>query len=73
MLVAPKPQEPLLRYLAATNQVVSAAVVAQRGVNEKAAAAPAATDGKPEPSPAGLDPGKAESPAEADASGTGPT
>ena len=29
-LVAPKPQEPLLLYLAATNQVVSAALVAQR-------------------------------------------
>ena len=27
-LVAPKPQEPLLLYLAATNQVVSAALVA---------------------------------------------
>jgi hypothetical protein len=31
-LVAPKPQEPLLLYLAATNQVVSAALVAQREV-----------------------------------------
>src|SRR3990170_1383185 len=29
-LVAPKPQEPLLLYLAATNQVVSAALVAER-------------------------------------------
>ena len=28
ILVAPKPQEPLLLYLAATNQVVSAALVA---------------------------------------------
>ena len=28
VLVAPKPQEPLLLYLAATNQVVSAALVA---------------------------------------------
>ena len=33
-LVDPKPQEPLLLYLAATNQVVSAALVAQREVNE---------------------------------------
>ena len=33
-LVAPKPQEPLLLYLAATNQVVSAALVAQREVDE---------------------------------------
>ena len=29
-LVAPKPQEPLLLYLAVTNQVVSAARVAER-------------------------------------------
>ena len=34
ILVAPKPQEPLLLYLAATNQVVSATLVAQREVNE---------------------------------------
>ena len=33
-LVSPKPQEPLLLYLAATNQVVSAALVAQREVDE---------------------------------------
>ena len=33
-LVAPKPQEPLLLYLAATNQVVSAALVAQREVDK---------------------------------------
>ena len=33
-LVAPKPQEPLLLYLVATNQVVSAALVAQREVDE---------------------------------------
>ena len=33
-LVVPKPQEPLLLYLAATNQVVSAALVAQREVDE---------------------------------------
>ena len=31
-LVGPKPQESLLMYLAATNQVVSAALVAQREV-----------------------------------------
>ena len=30
ILVSPKPQEPLLLYLAATNQVVNAALVAQR-------------------------------------------
>ena len=33
-LVAPKPQEPLLLYLAATNQVFSVALVAQREVDE---------------------------------------
>ena len=33
-LVAPKPQELLLQYLAATKQVVSAAMVAQREVDE---------------------------------------
>ena len=33
-LVAPKPQEPLLLYLEATNQVVSAALVVQREVDE---------------------------------------
>ena len=33
-LVAPRPQEALLLYLAATNQVVSAALLAQREVDE---------------------------------------
>ena len=65
-------QEPLLLYLAATNQVVSAALVAQREVDEEAAAAAESADGKPEPSPAGLGPGKTESPAEAETSATGP-
>ena len=37
-LVAPKPQEPLLLYLTATNQVVSAALVAQRELDEAVAA-----------------------------------
>ena len=36
ILVATKPQEPLLLYLAATNQVVSAALVAQREVDKEA-------------------------------------
>jgi hypothetical protein len=40
-LVAPKPQEPLLLYLAATNQVASAALVAQREVEDEAATATA--------------------------------
>ena len=73
MRVAPKPQESLLLYLAATNLVVSATLVAQREVNKEAAMAAESTDGKPEPSPAGLGSGKTESPAEADASATGPT
>ena len=38
-LVAPKPQEPLLLYLAATNQVVSMTLVAQQQVEEAAATA----------------------------------
>ncbi|XP_073363118.1 uncharacterized protein [Aegilops tauschii subsp. strangulata] len=33
-LIAPRPQEPLLQYLATTNQVVSAVLVAQREVEE---------------------------------------
>ena len=77
ILVAPKPQEPLLLYLAATNQVVSAALVAQREVDEEAVATAESADGEPEPSPAGLGPGKTESPTgfgpgETDASIAGP-
>jgi hypothetical protein len=50
-LVAPKPQEPLLLYLAATNQVVSAALVAQWEVDEGAAATtvPSGEDSEPIP------------------------
>ena len=70
MLVAPKPQEPLLLYLAATNQVVSAALVASREVDEEAVAVAESTDGMLEPFLVGLDPGKTESPAEADANAT---
>src|SRR3989337_38063 len=47
-LVAPKPREPLLLYLAATNQVVSAALLAQWEVDEGAVAAA----GEPESAPA---------------------
>src|SRR4051812_41567546 len=39
VLVAPKPREPLLLYLAATNQVVSGALVAQREVDDDVIAA----------------------------------
>ena len=35
ILVAPRPQEPLLLYLAATNQVVSPTLVAQREVDDE--------------------------------------
>lgn len=38
-LLAPKPQEPLLLYLAVTNQVVSTTLVAQQEVEEAAATA----------------------------------
>ena len=48
ILVAPKPQEPMLLYLAATNQVVSAALVAQREVDEEAVATAGAADGMSE-------------------------
>ena len=41
ILVVPKPQEPLLLYLAATNQVVSAALVAQREIDDEVIAATA--------------------------------
>ena len=59
ILVAPKPQEPLMLYLAATNQVVSAALVAQREVDEEAVTAAEPADGKPKIPPAGPDAGKA--------------
>ena len=72
MLVAPKLQEPLLLYPAATNQVVSVALVAQREVAEEAVATAGLADGKPEIPPAGPDAGKARPPVESDAIGTGP-
>ena len=48
ILVAPKPQESLLLYLAAMNRVVSAVLVAQREVAEEAVATAGLADGKPE-------------------------
>ena len=48
ILVVPEPQAPLLLYPAATNQVVSAALVAQREVDEEAVAMAGLVDGKPE-------------------------
>ena len=67
ILVAPKPQEPLLLYLAATNQVVSAALVAQREVDEEAVAATEPVDGGPKIPPAGPGAGKAGPPGGSDA------
>jgi hypothetical protein len=72
ILVASKPQEPLLLYLAATNQVVSAALVAQREVDEEAVATAGLADGKPEIPPAGPGASKARPPAESGAIGAGP-
>ena len=67
LLVAPKPQEPLLLYLAAPNQVVSAALVAQREVDEEAVMAAEPADGKPKIPLAGPGAGKARPPEESDA------
>ena len=72
ILVAPKPQELLLLYLAATNQVVSAVLVAQREVDEEAVATAGPADGKSETPPAGPGAGKARLPAESDAIRTEP-
>ena len=73
ILVAPKPQEPLLLYLAATNHVVSAALVAQREVDEEAVTAAEPADGKPKIPPAGPGAGKARPPAESNAAKAVPT
>ena len=59
ILVAPKPQESLLLYLAATNQVVSAALVAQREVDEEVVATAGPADDTSEIPPAGPGAGKA--------------
>ena len=72
ILVAPKPQELLLLYLAATNQVVSAALVAQREVDKEAVAAAGLADRKSEIPLAGLGAGKARPLAESDAIEAGP-
>ena len=53
ILVAPKPQELLLLYLAVMNQVVSTALVAQREVDEEAMTVAEPVDGKPKIPPAG--------------------
>ena len=56
----------------ATNQVVSAALVAQREVDEEAVATVGPADGKSGIPPAGPGAGKARPPVETDAVGTGP-
>ena len=65
--MAPKPQEPLLLYLVATNRVVSAALVAQREVDEEVVAVAGPADGASEIPLAGPGAGKARPPAESDA------
>ena len=70
--MAPKPQESLLLYLAVTNQVVIAALVAQREVDGVIVMTAGPVDSKSETSPAGPDAGKARPPAESDAVGTEP-
>jgi hypothetical protein len=52
VLVASKPQESLLLYLAATNQVVSAAPVAEREADDEEAATAEPQADKPKSSPA---------------------
>jgi hypothetical protein len=54
-LVAPRPQEPLLLYLAATNQVVSVALVVQQEVEETATSASVPSRKERENNPARLD------------------
>ena len=72
ILVAPKPQEPLLLYLATTNQVVSAALVAQREIDKEAVATVGLADCKSKTPPTGPGAGKARLPAETDAVRAGP-
>lgn len=59
-LVAPRPQEPLLLYLAATNQVVSAVLVVQREDGDETAAAATPTSAQPGSSPTGPGPDKTQ-------------
>ena len=54
ILVAPRPQERLLLYLAATNQVVSAALVAEREAEDEAIAPADTSSGKQGDPPASL-------------------
>src|SRR4051812_4197704 len=67
ILVAPKPQEPLLLYLAATNQVVSAALVAQKEVDEETTMAAGPAEGELKIPSAGPGADKARPPTESGA------
>src|SRR6187399_1137825 len=58
ILVAPRPQEKLLLYLAATNQVVTAALVAEREADDEAAIAASTSSDKQGASPASSGPDK---------------
>ena len=60
ILVAPKPQEKLLLYLAATNQVVSAALVAEREADDEPATAASESSDKQGASPTSSGPDKDE-------------
>src|SRR4051812_18476450 len=58
ILVAPRPQEKLLLYLAATNQVVSAALVAEREADEESTPPASESSDKQGAAPASSDPDK---------------
>src|SRR4051812_43617034 len=58
ILVAPRPQEKLLLYLAATNQVVSAALVAEREADDEPATAASTSSDKQGASPTSSGPDK---------------
>src|SRR3954464_1394978 len=66
ILVAPRPQEKLLLYLAATNQVVSAALVAEREADEESAPPASEPSDDQGAAPASSGPGKGDSAQEQD-------
>src|SRR4051812_28072504 len=61
ILVAPRPQEKLLLYLAATNQVVSAGLVAEREADDEPTTTASTSDGKQGASPTSSGPDRGES------------
>ena len=58
ILVAPKPQEKLLLYIAATNQVVSVVLVAEREADDEPATTAGTSSDKQRASPASSGPDK---------------